>query len=454
MKFYLNLEGVASTLYILLTQGAIFTGLALAFGLDELLIGVTASFPMIAQVFQIFSPVVVEKIPKRRTLVNLFNLLSRLPWALLIVLLAFKDRNPLFFVFVFAVSQIFGALAGNAWTSLVRDLIPESERGRFFGRRNVYISFTSLVFFYVYSLLIDRLKDPLGYQLSIAIGMLGTLISFWSMFKVPEVPLKSSGARAEVSLVFQDKNFMRLCVFYFFWNVVIAFTSPFFTYHLLKNLQVPFSYIGLTGVLNSITAMIFYFFWGRLSDKVGHKSIAVAGVFIVSFIPPMWFFMNTFTYRYLMLADAVVSAIGWSAINLSFLTLPMEVAQSSSSAYFATYAALGGVGGLIGAVAGGATAKLLAGSQFGSDIFPIYGVQLMFLASGILRIFTLKLLTKVRARRYVPLRTLIASTLFLSRDNALTRSNGSNAYDILKVIRKKLEECEEDEKPWRVKRWW
>ncbi|MGB9790722.1 MFS transporter [Thermotoga caldifontis] len=454
MKFYLNLEGVASTLYILLTQGAIFTGLALAFGLDEFLIGVTASFPMIAQVFQIFSPVVVEKIPKRRTLVNLFNLLARLPWALLIVLLAFKERNPLVFVFVFAVSQIFGTLAGNAWTSLVRDLIPESERGRFFGRRNVYISFTSLVFFYVYSLLIDRLKDPLGYQLSIAIGMFGTLVSLWSMLKVPEVPLKSSGARAEVSLVFQDKNFMKLCVFYFFWNVVIAFTSPFFTYHLLKNLQVPFSYIGLTGVLNSIVAMIFYFFWGRLSDKVGHKSIAVAGVFIVSFLPPMWFFMNTFTYRYLMLADAVVSAIGWSAINLSFLTLPMEVAQSSSSAYFATYAALGGVGGLIGAVAGGATAKLLAGIQVGSSTFPIYGVQLMFLASGILRIFTLKLLTKVRARRYVPLRTLIASTLFLSRDNALTRSNGSSVYDVLKVIRKKLEEREEDEKPWRVKRWW
>lgn len=454
MKFYLNLEGVASTLYILLTQGAIFTGLALAFGLDEFLIGVTASFPMIAQVFQIFSPMVVEKIPKRRTLVNLFNLLARLPWALLIVLLAFRERNPLAFVFVFAVSQIFGTLAGNAWTSLVRDLISESERGRFFGRRNVYISFTSLVFFYVYSLLIDKLKDPLGYQLSIAIGMLGTLISLWSMLKVPEVPLKSSGARAEVSLVFQDKNFMRLCVFYFFWNVVIAFTSPFFTYHLLKNLQVPFSYIGLTGVLNSIVAMIFYFFWGRLSDKVGHKSVAVVGVFIVSFLPPMWFFMNTFTYSYLMLVDAVVSAIGWSAINLSFLTLPMEVAQSSSSAYFATYAALGGVGGLMGAVAGGATAKLLAEIQFGSGTFPIYGVQLMFLASGILRIFTLKLLTKVRARRYVPLRTLIASTLFLSRDNALTRSNGSSVYDILKVIRRKLEERKEDEKPWRVKRWW
>ncbi len=455
MKLYLNLEGVGSTLYALLTQGAVFTGLALAFGLDEFLIGLTASFPMIAQVFQIFSPMVVEKIPQRRTLVNLFNILARTPWAILILLLVFKERNPIVFVSIFALSQIFGTLAGNAWTSLVRDLIPESERGDFFGRRNVYISLTSLVFFYIYSLLIDQLKDPVGYQLSIAIGMLGTLISFWSMLKVPEAPLKSSGARAEVRFVFQDKNFMKLCIFYFVWNVVIAFTSPFFTYHLLKNLHVPFSYIGVTGVLSSIVAMVFYFAWGKLSDKLGHKSIAMVGVFIVSFLPTMWFFMNNFTYRYLMIIDAVITGIGWSAINLSFLTLPMEVAQSSSAAYFATYSAFGGVGGLVGALIGGVTAKLLSNVHLGSDSFPIYGLQLMFLVSGLLRAFTLRLLGKVKARRYVPLRTLITSALFLPRDNASLRTNYSNAYEILKVVKKKLEEKEEEGgKTWRVKRWW
>ncbi|MCX7812918.1 MAG: MFS transporter [Pseudothermotoga sp.] len=454
MKFYLNLEGVGSTLYALLTQGAVFTGLALAFNLDEFLIGLTASFPMIAQLFQVLSPMVVEKFPRRRALVNFFNISARTPWAVLILLLAFKERNPTIFVLIFALSQIFGTLAGNAWTSLVRDLISESERGDFFGKRNVYISLASLIFFYIYSLLIDWLKDPLGYQLSIAIGMLGTFISFWSMLKVPEVQLKSSGARAEVRFVFQDKNFMKLCTFYFVWNVVIAFTSPFFSYHLLKNLHVPFSYIGMTGVLSSIVAMIFYFLWGKLSDKLGHKSIAMVGVFIVSFLPTMWFFMNNLTYGYLMIADAIVTGIGWSAINLSFLTLPMEVAQSSSTAYFATYSAFGGVGGLVGALIGGATAKLLSNVHLGPSSFPIYGLQIMFLVSGPLRAFTLRLLGRVRARRYVPLKTLIANALFLSRDNASERTNYSNIYEILKIVKKKIEEKEGDDKTWRVKRWW
>jgi hypothetical protein len=54
----------------------------------------------------------------------------------------------------------------------------------------------------------------------------------------------------------------------------------------------------------------------------------------------------------------------------------------------------------------------------------------------------------------VPLRTLIASALFLSREGGLTRSNGSNVYDVLKTVKKKLEEKEDKEKQWRVKRWW
>jgi hypothetical protein len=99
-------------------------------------------------------------------------------------------------------------------------------------------------------------------------------------------------------------------------------------------------------------------------------------------------------------------------------------------------------------------AKLLANVHLGTDNLPIYGIQLMFLISGLFRAFTLKLLGTVRTRRYVPLRTLIASALFLSREGGLTRSNGSNVYDVLKTVKKKLEEKEDKEKQWRVKRWW
>lgn len=455
MKFYLNLEGVASTLYTLLTQGAVFTGLALAFGLDEFLIGVSAAFPMIAQAFQVVSPVIMRKFPRRRFLTNLFNILSRSPWILLMIFLLVPNRSPAIFVTIFAFSQIFGTLAGNAWTSLVRDLISEEERGTFFGRRNIYISLVTLVAFYGYSLFIEKFRDPLGYEIVIGIGMVGMLISLWSLKKVPEVPLKSSGALIETKVVFQDYNFMKLCLFYLIWNAVIAFTSPFYSYHLLKNLNVPFSYIGITTVINSLVAMAFYNIWGKLSDKYGHKTIAVLGIIMACYVSPLWILMNQYTWKYLMIVDVIMSGIAWSAINLTFLTLPMEVAHSSSPAYFAMYSTFGGIGGLIGAVLGGATAKALSPVSFSILGIPIVGLQIMFFTASFLRAFTLRFILRVKTKRYMPVRKLIVSALSYISRGEIPRMNGTDIYDISRMIKRKVEETQiKEEKQWRVKRWW
>ncbi|AEH50496.1 MFS transporter [Pseudothermotoga thermarum] len=454
-KALLNLEGVASTLHILLTQGAVFTGLALAFGLDEFLLGVVASFPMVAQVFQIIMPRIMYKTPRRVFLVNLFNLLSRSPWIVLMIFLLFPNRKSFVFVFIFAISQIFGTLAGNVWTSLVRDLIPENERGSFFGRRNVYTTITSLIAFYLYTLLIEKFNDPLGYELVIGIGMVGMIVSLWAMKDVPDVPIKVSESKAEIKRVLGDSNFVKLCRFYFFWNLVIAFTSPFFPYHLLKNVKVPFSYIGIMNIVNNLVAILFYILWGKLADKYGHKTVAVLGIQIVAFTPMVWVLMNQFTYRYLMVVDAVMSGIAWSAINLTFLTLPMEVAHSSSSAYFAVYATTGGIGGLIGAFLGGAIAKLLSPLSFAFFGIPIVGLQFMFLASGFLRLSIIKLLLAVKTYRYVPVKDLLTDGLsYIFRTNIFKSSESLLMRRFRKVVEEKSKENVGGEKKWRVKRWW
>jgi len=458
-KSFLILEGVASTFYLLLTQGAVFTGLAIAFGLDEFLIGVAYSFPMMAQVFQIFSPIIVERFPKRRFLVNFFNIVSRTPWLILALLLLFNLRQPRLFLLIFAVSQVIGAFAANVWTSWARDLIPQSERGSFFAKRSFYISLANLIVLYLYSLMIDHVGDPYGYFIVVCIGMLGTLLSVLSLNKVDEVSLKSSGVLAEIRAVFRDYNFMRLSVFYFVWNTVVVTASPFFTYHLLKNVAVPFSYIGLTSILSSLIAMIFYIVWGRMSDVCGHKVVAVLGIILASFTPPLWLFMNQTTWKYLMIVDAFMAGISWSAINLTFLTLPMEVAVSSSPTYFAMYSAFGGLGGLVGALSGGLLAKTLSGINFYLFGMPVLGIQILFFAQGLMRIATLPLLNKVSIRRHTPLRYLILNTAsYLVRRSPLRPYEYSKA-GIINQVKRSLSEMKIDTNKrranqWRVKRWW
>ncbi len=405
------LEGVASVLFILMAQGAVFTGLAVIFKLDEFKLGLAASFPLIAQILQILTPYFVEKFERRKFLTNTFNISGRILWTTFVIsAIAFKWYRSSLFISVFAISQILTSMAANIWMSWIRDLIPVEKRGKILGKRNLYVSLSTLVVFYIYSELIDNLHKN-GYILISILGILGTSLSFYYMGKLPDVPIKRVGALAALRSVLQDENFVRLSVFYAFWNFATIFTSPFFMYHLIKNLHVSFRYISVYTISSSLIAMLFYRIFGNISDEVGHKSVAHFGISIVSITPILWLFMNSKTYHYLLLVDATITGIGWSAINLSMVTLPMEVATGTQSAYFSIYTSFGGVGGLIGSLLGGVVGKALSAyhwQKFGMDF---YGLQLVFVTGGILRFTSLLFLKKVKVKKNISVRRYFFNSL-------------------------------------------
>ncbi len=408
---YFILEGVSSVLFILISQGAVFTGLAVLFKLDEFKLGIAASFPLIAQILQIFTPYFVEKFGNRKLLTNLFNLSGRILWSLFIIFsITFKWYRSSEFITIFAISQILTSMAANIWMSWARDLTPSEIRGKIFGKRNLYVSLSTLATFYVYSELIDNLHK-FGYTITAILGFLGAFLSFYYMNKLPNAPIKRVGALAALRVVFQDKNFIKLSVFYSFWNFATMFTSPFFMYHLIKNLHVSFRYISIYTIISSLIAMAFYRFFGNVSDEVGHKSVAQFGISLVSITPILWILMNSKTYHYMLLVDATITGIGWSAINLSMVTLPMEVATGTQSAYFSVYTSFGGIGGLVGSLLGGISGKFLSNYQWQHFGMEFYGLQLVFVIGGILRFLSLFLLKKVEVKKNIPLGRYTFNTL-------------------------------------------
>lgn len=62
---------------------------------------------------------------------------------------------------------------------------------------------------------------------------------------------------------------------------------------------------------------------------------------IVSITPAIWILMNERDWILAMILDAILSGVGWAAVNLAFVTLPLEAASSSSP--FAVFSALGGL---------------------------------------------------------------------------------------------------------------
>lgn len=436
----LTLEGIFSTFYIVLTQSIVFTAIAIYFGLNEVLLGLVASFPMAFQIFQIFAPAIIEKIPSKKKLLIFFNS-GRFFWIVLIPLLFSQEKRPLIFILVFALSQVFGTFAGNVWLNIISDTISAERRGKYLGIRNFFVSLSTLVIFYLYSLINDNLEKPINYLIIIIISMLTTLLSFISLIPIKDTASRKTGSLNDLRIVLKDKNFMKLCKAYFFWNFVVLLTAPFFPYHQIHNLKLPMTYISYASITASLLSMLFYTVWGRLSDEFGHKSVLIAGLSIVSITPAVWILMNEKHWIFGLTLDAVLSGVGWAAVNLAFITLPMEVSSTSSSMYFAVFSALGGLGGMLGSIVGGPIAKFFNSFDFYIKEYHVFGIQIFFVLESILRYSSISLFVGISTKKYVSPSTLFTNVISIFSGRHMVRIQEGNRQEV--VIGKK-----------RLERWW
>ncbi len=403
-------EGATSTFSIILTQGALLTAMALFFELDAVMIGVTASFPLAFQVVQVINPWLLRQVRSRKRLLAAANSV-RFLWVILIAALIVRRQSPLLFIVVFAVTQAANSVAGNTWMSLVRDVVPAERQGSFVARRNVSISVVTVLLVLAYSRVIDVVAEPWNWVIVLAISLAGTVLSLKSIEPVQE-PLYSPTVYAGTyAAVLRDRNFMRLCLAYFVWNVVFLISAPFFSYHQITNLQLPMTVIGLATVSMSVLSVLFYRLWAHVSQRMGTKTILVAGIMLASSTPVIWLLMTPTMWPYAMVADVLLAAFSWAALNIAFIALPLEVTRDSSPGYYALYFAFGGIGGLVGSVIGGFAAGWLNGLQFtlGGETF--FGLQLLFVTVGFLRFATLKLFTRIHTERYVAPHTMVINVL-------------------------------------------
>ncbi|ONN27163.1 MFS transporter [Thermosipho affectus] len=444
---FLILEGIFSNFYFLLTQGVVFTALALYFKFNEILLGITAAFPMVFQLLQIVTPYIIEKFKYRKKLLAVFNSFKFL-WIVVLISVLTNNKYPLILITIFAISQAFTSLAGNTWSSLVSDIIPSNKRGKYFGIRSVLISFSTLIIFYVFSYIIDNVSAPFNFVYVILITLIGNLLALLSLIPVDDPPVKSLGTLSEIKEVFKEKNFMKLSFANMYWNFILLLTAPFFSYHQLKNLKISMTYISYATIAMTLISMIFYFVWGKISDKYGNKTVMILGLSFVSVTPIIWILMNEQHWPFAMTLDAIISGVGWAAINISLLILPMETAKRMSPMYFAVFGFFGGLGGLIGSILGGYFASIFNQYNFYINNYHIFGIQIYFVIEGILRMIAIFIFATIRTRKYV------SPTIFMFNVlNIIARRPTQRIYENAKIESAFMLKKLKIEKK-RINRWW
>ncbi|MDN5338838.1 MAG: hypothetical protein PWQ20_1908 [Thermotogaceae bacterium] len=401
-------EGMLAIVFLVAIQGHFFTKTVLELGGDEWILGVLTSIQFLGQSFQLFVPKIIERIGSRKKFMLFGNGIGRGLWIILILFPLFGLKlSAGILILTIGSSFILMSMASNAWTSWMRDLVPQEIMGSYFGKRNLFVTLTSMASIYTFSMILDARPDIVGIQIILSIALASAFASLWFIQKQYEPPLKESSAWGEVIEAFNNRNFRKLLTFGFYWNFIILFSSPYFSYHLLENMKFQFKYIGYFSLISSTLSMLFYLIWGKLADKIGHKNIFRIGASGAVVLATMWGFMTPKTVWQILFADSVLAAFAWSAINISLFTIPILVSGKSTSVYISLFATFSGIGGFLGSLVGGAVAKALSDVHVILGGLEFWGVQFMFIAAGVLRAISIVWMDRVNVVGHVSLRNYL-----------------------------------------------
>jgi MFS family permease len=372
-------DAIASEAMGTLTTGVFLAGFAVALGADNLAIGVLAAVPFFVQLLQIPATLVVERLRARRDVCVWAAGIGR-------VFLLGAAAAPLLptaagvvtLIVSLAIYQGMAAVGGCAWNSWMRDLVPASQFGRFFGRRTMATTAVSIALALVGSVLIDTWKAHVpehaaaGYTilfaLSAAIGFLGVYL----LRITPDRPMapveKIAHPIALLLAPLRDGNFRRLLFFLSSWNFAANLAAPFFAIYMLKTLDYSLtSILGLT-IASQLSNLAALGLWGALIDRFSNKAVLgiAAPLFLVcilawtitgvSWMQPMLF--------YFLISVHILMGLSTAGVGLASGNIAMKLSPpGQATAYLAANSVITASCTAVAPILGGLFADFFASHQ-------------------------------------------------------------------------------------------
>jgi MFS family permease len=386
-------EGAAAEVFGACAGGAVLTGWALYLGASPVTIGLLAALPVAAQVVQLPAAWLTQRLgAKRLAIISIAA--SRLVWLPLIAVpLVHLDKTTALaaFIAVVTLAAILAVIGGNAWTAWMGDLVPGAIRGRFFGRRMVYLNIAGTTASLAAGLALDVLS-PRGLKgetlaTLLAVACAAGVVSIWLLLaqrgpvhrEDPSAPVWGDLTRS-----LRDPKTRPLLEYLLGWNAAVGISAGFFSYHMLANLEMGFMLVAAHGILVAAVRVASAPAWGRLVDAFGARPVLVVCSFGISVVPIIWLFVMP-DRLWPIAVEAVVAGALWGGHGIATLDLSIGLSpRRGRPFYLAAFAAAGG----LGFAATSALAGLLAYAISTVRILgtPWLDVHVLFLLSAVGRL--------------------------------------------------------------------
>jgi len=372
-------DALASEAMSALTTGVFLAGFMVQLGASNLAIGLLAAVPFAVQFLQLPAVVLVERLRARRAICAWAAGIGR-SFLLVAAATPLLGTNVAIPVLVGAVAlyQALAAIAGCAWNSWMRDLVPETDFGRFFGRRSMATTALATVVALLGGLLIDGWKSHVpgnptfAYSALFVASAVFGFCGVWLLSITPEQPMPPVAQHTHILTLlmtpFRDRNFRRLMVFLSSWNFAANLAAPFFAVYMLKTLGYAMTTIIALTVASQLSNIAALGLWGNLIDRFSNKAVLQisAPLFLVctlgwTFTGLAWIGSATL---YLLVVIHVLMGVATAGVALASGNIVMKLSPAGqATAFLAASSVVSATCGAIAPVIGGLCADFFAARQ-------------------------------------------------------------------------------------------
>src|SRR6185295_12904930 len=255
-------------------------------------------------------------------------------------------------------------LSAPQWTSIMRDLVSERRRGRYFGYRTrltTIATFTGLV---VCGVLLHELdttgRTYFGFVLIFLIAFVARAISVYHLTFLHEPAVHGPAPDMHIEhwwRSLKSTGAVGFSVYVALMNAAVGLSSPFFTVYMLRDLQLSYlEFMALSG-----TSVFLQFLmlgtWGRIADVYGNRLVLIVTSIALPIVPAVWILSDDF---WALLLFQALSGLSWSGFTLATGNLLYEVVPRTRRAAYVAFHNVGTAAGVFaGAMLGAALEQVL-----------------------------------------------------------------------------------------------
>ncbi len=404
-RFYVLMSGILGTVFSAFVSGTFYTGFLLAMGIDIVNIGIVTSISLITSFFNLFSPMLLNRFPKRKKLLiitrigyHVFNILgiTLLPFLPLSV----NGKIVMVCVCVFISGAISNLTAPGYSTWHISYTPTDEMRTNFFSLQMIINGVVSAAVVLI-SGQVANIVTALGHEVGFIVvlrivAFAVALFEVYCLTRPREPEYKQTGTGTSFVAIFREpfryKFFLLTVVIVFVWNFSAYLSSSAWSAYVLDTLRISYGEITLIDSLYCIFLLVLVPQWRKY---LGHHSLLrVLMLGMLTYVPTLLLAVvstpaNAFWIYPVM---RILQHINGTCLNLCMTNLPwyhMPLKDRTTCLAFYTlcanlFAFLGQVcGTAIIAAAGDKTYRILPFLELG-------GVQMtLLLQSGLVLLIVL-----------------------------------------------------------------